>query len=112
MISRTGLPHLLEYVNSLNSELEQQGHRRISQIQTGMLMLVLLGMSLTQSLCWARIERISGGAIQDGTLSKWFYHGMKCWDYILRISSLVVIKRFCEFNSESEHLALRNNGER
>lgn len=94
MISRTGLPHLLEYVNSLNSELEQQGHRRISQIQTGMLMLVLLGMSLTQSLCWARIERISGGAIQDGTLSKWFYHGMKCWAYILRISSLVVIKRF------------------
>ena len=57
-------------------------------------MFVLMGMLLTQSLCWARLERGSGGRYQDGALSKMFYHGLKCWDYLLTASALIVMRRF------------------
>lgn len=94
MISVTALPHLFEYVNSLNNQLREDGHGAISRLQSSMLCFVLLGMLITQSLCWARLERGSGGTIRSGALSKWFYHGMKVWNYILKASTKVLMKRF------------------
>ncbi len=94
MIPQTPLPHIREYVSDLNAALGEQGHKPLSRIQSEFLMFVLLGMLLTQSLCWARLERASGGRYQDGTLSKMFYHGLKCWDYLLTASALIVMRRF------------------
>ena len=73
MIPKTPLPHIREYVSDLNAALREQGHKPLSRIQSEFLMFILLGMLLTQSLCWARLERISGGRYQDGALSKMFY---------------------------------------
>ena len=94
MIPQTPLPHIREYVSNLNAALREQGHKPLSRIQSEFLMFILLGMLLTQSLCWARLERVSGGRYQDGALSKMFYHGLKCWDYLLTASALIVIRRF------------------
>ncbi len=94
MIPQTPLPHIREYLSNLNAALREQGHKPLSRIQSEFLMFVLLGMLLTQSLCWARLERISGGGYQDGALSKMFYHGLKCWDYLLTASALIVMRRF------------------
>ena len=94
MIPKTPLPHIREYVSDLNAALREQGHKPLSRIQSEFLMFILLGMLLTQSLCWARLERISGGRYQDGALSKMFYHGLKCWDYLLAASALIVRRRF------------------
>jgi hypothetical protein len=94
MIPKTPLPHLLEYVDALNETLRVQGHKPLSRIQGSFLCFVLMGMLLTQSLCWARLERASGGRYQDGALCKMFYHGLKCWDYLLAASALIVMKRF------------------
>ncbi len=94
MIPSTPLPHILEYVETLNETLREKGHKPLSKIQRGFLWFVLMGMLLTQSLCWARLERASGGRYQDGALSKMFYHGLKCWDYLLTASALIVMRRF------------------
>ena len=94
MILQTPLPHIREYVSELNAALREQSHKPLSRIQSEFLMFVLLGMLLTQSLCWARLERVSGGRYQDGALSKMFYHGLKCWEYLLPASALIVMRRF------------------
>ena len=94
MIPSSPLPHMSEYVDALNETLREKGHKPLSKIQGGFLCFVLMGMLLTQSLCWARLERASGGRYQDGTLSKMFYHGLKCWDYLLTASALIVMRRF------------------
>ena len=94
MIPKTPLPHIREYVSDLNAALREQGHKPLTRIQSEFLMFVLLGMLITQSLCWARLERVSGGRYQDGTLSKMFYHGLKCWEYLLTASALIVMRRF------------------
>lgn len=94
MIPRTPLPHIIEYVDALNKTLREKGHKPLSRIQGSFLCFVLMGMLLTQSLCWARLERASGGRYQDGALCKMFYHGLKCWDYLLCASVLIVMKRF------------------
>jgi len=73
MITTTALPHLFEYVNSLNKQLREDGHGAMTRLQSGMLCFVLLGMLVTQSLCWARLERASGGAVRSGALSKWLH---------------------------------------
>ncbi len=94
MIPRTPLPHMIEYVDALNETLREKGHKPLSKIQSSFLCFVLMGMLLTQSLCWARLERASGGRYQDGTLSKMFYHGLKCWEHLLTASALIVMRRF------------------
>ncbi len=94
MIPKTPLPHIREYVSDLNAALREQGHKPLTRIQSEFLMFVLLGMLITQSLCWARLERVSGGRYQDGALSKMFYHGLKCWDCLLTASALIVMRRF------------------
>ena len=94
MIPKTPLPHIREYVSDLNAALRKEGHKPLTRIQSEFLMFVLMGMLLTQSLCWARLERGSGGRYQDGALSKMFYHGLKCWDYLLTASALIVMRRF------------------
>ncbi len=94
MIPSTPLPHVIEYVEALNETLREKGHKPLSKIQGGFLCFVLMGMLLTQSLCWARLERASGGRHQDGALSKMFYHGLKCWEHLLTASALIVIRRF------------------
>lgn len=94
MISTTGLPHLCAYVNSLNEQLKADGNGPMTRLQSGMLCFVLLGMLVTQSLCWARLERGSGGIVRSGALSKWLHHGMKVWNHILRTSNRVLIKRY------------------
>ena len=94
MIPRTPLPHMIEYVDALNETLREKGHKPLSKIQSSFLCFVLMEMLLTQSLCWARLERASGGRYQDGTLSKMFYHGLKCWEHLLTASALIVMRRF------------------
>ena len=94
MIPRTPLPHMIEYVEALNETLREKGHKPLSKIQGSFLCFVLMGMLLTQSLCWARLERASGGRYQDGALSKMFYHGLKCWEHLLTASALIVMRRF------------------
>ncbi len=94
MIPSTPLPHVIEYGEALNETLREKGHKPLSKIQGGFLCFVLMGMLLTQSLCWARLERASGGRYQDGALSKMFYHGLKCWEHLLMASALIVIRRF------------------
>ncbi len=94
MITKTALPHLCEYVNSLNNQLREDGHGAMTRLQSGMLCFVLLGMLVTQSLCWARLERASGGAVRSKALSKWLHHGMKVWDFILKASTKALMKKF------------------
>ena len=94
MIPRTALPHVVEYISVLNETLRGKGHKPLSKIQQNFWCFILMGMLLTQSLCWARLERASMGRYQDGTLGKMFYHGIKCWDYLLIVSALIVMRRF------------------
>ena len=94
MIPSTPLPLMIEYVDVLNEIHRGKGHKLLSKIQRSFLCFVLMGMLPTQSLCWARLERSSGGRHQDGALSKMFYHGLKCWDSLLAASALMVMRRF------------------
>lgn len=93
MVSETLPPFLTRYLSLLRESIAAQGER-LTRLQADTLGFILLGMMMTQSLCWARLERLSGGQRRDSTLCDMFYHGIDCWEVMLRASTRCVIERF------------------
>lgn len=62
MIIGEGLPFIKDYVGLLNDTIKQHSpDQKLSKIQCYWLSFVILGLIVTNSLCWFRFERFSCG---------------------------------------------------
>ncbi len=80
------LPFIKDFIVQLDEGL--QGHhpnRRLSRIQRGWLGFCLMGIILTNSICWARFERISLGRYKIAALSWMFRHAKLPWAGMLQV---------------------------
>lgn len=93
MINAKGLPFINEYVDSLNIILQAE-NKRLTYAQKCWMKFVLLGILVTNSVCWARLERFSIGYYSIGTISWMFKRGKICWGLLLKSSVTHIIDKY------------------
>jgi hypothetical protein len=82
-----GLPFIRDYVESINLAIKQQDpEKSLTRIQTCWLSFVILGLLVTNSLCWKRFEKFSIGRYSTAGLSWMFCRARIAWEAMLQAS--------------------------
>lgn len=96
MLISEPLPFVRAYLEALDEQLRRVGGERggLSRLQRHWLGFCLMGMMITESLCWARFERASAGGYSAGALTWMFRRAKLPWSGLLRMSLTVVLARY------------------
>lgn len=86
------IKNFIEEVNASLAEMDQ--NYALTRLQRSFLCVCLMGILLTNSICWSKIMRTSLGLSQIGALS-WMFRSSKIfWDYILIAGLKVILKKY------------------
>jgi hypothetical protein len=89
------LPFVEEYVEELNRVLEElKPGQGLSSLQRKWLKFCLMGIIVTNSVCWAKFERSSLGAYTVATLSWMFRQAKIPWESLLYLSVRVIVRKY------------------
>jgi len=89
------LPFVQEYVEELNRVLEElKPGQGLSSIQRKWLMFCLMGIVVTNSICWAKFERAGLGAYSVAALSWVFRHAKIPWEGLLYLSVRIIVRKY------------------
>ena len=89
------LPFIEDFIGELDNGLQaHQPNLKLSRIQRGWLGFCLMGIILTNSLCWAKFERISLGQYTVAPLSWMFRHAQLPWTKMLQIGVSLILKQY------------------
>ena len=92
---KTLLPFIKTYIDNIDQELKKTTNGlHLSMIQKIWLSFCLMGILLTNSICWAKFERMSLQSYKRQALSWMFRHTKLPWNKLLTISVKVILKRF------------------
>ncbi len=75
-------------------EKTQSGEHALSKIQQSWLVYCLMGIVLTNTVCWRAFERVGLGEYRVGALSWMFRKGKIAWDGLLRASVDLLLKKY------------------
>ena len=96
MLISEPLPFVTEFLEALDTALK--GHKPsapgLSRTQRGWLGFCLMGILITNSVCWAQFERASLGRYAVGALSWMFRHAKIPWERLLQGSVEVILSRY------------------
>lgn len=94
MLLSTPLPFVEDFINELDKGLKiYQPEMGLSRIQRGWLGFCLMGIILTNSVCWARFERASLGKYKLGALSWMFRKAKLPWEIMLQVGVAIVLRQ-------------------
>lgn len=89
------LPFIEDFVDDLDKGLRAlRPNGGLSAIQRNWLSFCLMGIILTNSICWARYERMSLGKYKVAALSWMFRKSKLPWALMLRIGVSMILKRY------------------
>jgi hypothetical protein len=95
MIIGSSLPFISEYISAVNESIKKLNpDKNLSRLQCCWLSFVILGLIVTNSLCWARYERFSIGKLKVGQISWMFRKAKIAWELLLQASTLHLIKAY------------------
>ncbi len=96
MIFIEPLPFVQSFVGMIDDSIKEHTGRPVglSRIQRVWLSFCLMGILLTNSVCWARFEKIGLGGYKVASLSWMFRHTKISWKFILQISVRVILKSY------------------
>jgi hypothetical protein len=95
MLMGESLPFVEEYVEELNRVLEElKPGQGLSSLQRKWLKFCLMGIIITNSVCWAKFERSSLGAYTVATLSWMFRQAKIPWGSLLYLSVRVIVGKY------------------
>lgn len=95
MIIGESLPFIQNYVEVLNEAIKSNSpNDSLTRIQRGWLSFVILGLLITNSLCWARFERFSCGNYAIASICWVFRKSKIAWDLLLRASVIKIIENY------------------
>ena len=89
---KSSLSFIKTYLEHIDKELETEG-KKLSQIQRMWLGFCLMGILLTNSVCWAEFERMSFKHYKRQALSWMFRHAKMPWERLLQVSVKIILKR-------------------
>jgi hypothetical protein len=94
-IGRTPMRFIQDYLAHLNEGLEVESPGKgLSALQILWIGFCLMGILLTNTICWAKFERMSFAAYTQQALSWMFRHSKLPWDKLLRISVGMILRKF------------------
>jgi DDE superfamily endonuclease len=89
------LPFVSDFIEELAKGLQAHApNQKLSKIQRGWLGFCLMGIILTNSVCWARFERMSLGRYKIAALSWMFRQSQIPWSLLLQLGVRVILKRY------------------
>jgi len=92
MLLNKPLPFVERFVDELDTGLRaHEPTKGLSSTQRKWLGFCLMGILLTNSLCWARFERASLGKYKQSALSWMFHHSQIAWILVLQVSVGLVL---------------------
>jgi hypothetical protein len=95
MFFRGALGFVNKFVEELSNGLSKhQPEARLSQPQRDWLAFCLMGILVTNSVCWARFERASLGEYQLAELSAMFRNSPISWDKLFHESIRVILRKY------------------
>lgn len=95
MIIDNSLPFIQEYVAALNEAIKSHSPgSSLTRIQRYWLSFVILGLLVTNTLCWARFERFSCGNYAIAGICWMFKKAKVAWDLLLYASVTKIIERY------------------
>jgi len=88
-------PFVTSFIEELNKSIEacKPGHG-LSKIQKGWLSFCIMGVIVTNSVCWAKFERAGMGRYSMAALCWVFGHAKIPWDLLLQSSVRVILAGF------------------
>ena len=95
MLMGEPLPFVQEYVEELNRVLEElKPGQGLSSLQRKWLKFCLMGIIVTNSVCWAKFERAGLGAYSVAALSWVFRHAKIPWESLLYYSVRIIVRKY------------------
>ena len=96
MIINDSLPFIKSYVSAINQVLlDKKGAKQsMSSIQCYWLSFVILGLLVTNSLCWSRFERFALKEYSASAICWMFKKAKITWELLLYASVLKIIESY------------------
>ncbi|WP_221897043.1 hypothetical protein [Bathymodiolus japonicus methanotrophic gill symbiont] len=95
MLMNAPATFIQSYIHDLNDALNQlKPGAALTRIQAAWLGTCLTGILLMNSVCWAKFERASLGDCKVAALSWVFRKASIPWDCLLRVSVVLILKRY------------------
>ncbi len=90
------LPFVSEFIEALNAGIQERkpGSPGLSRCQRWWLGICLMGIMITNTVCWARVERATLGQYSLAALSWMFRHAKLPWEWLLQLSVRVLLRRY------------------
>ena len=95
MVFSKAAPFVTSFIEELNKSIEAgKPGQGLSKIQKGWLSFCIMGVIVTNSVCWARFERAGLGGYSMAALCWVFRHAKIPWDLLLQSSVGVILNGF------------------
>jgi hypothetical protein len=95
MIFTQPLPFISEFVEELDRGIRECApHRKRSTVQRYWLRFCLMGILLSNPVCWAAFARVGLGGYSPAALSWMFRHGQWLWPVRLQVSIRLILRKY------------------
>lgn len=95
IITKDSAPFIQDYITSLNKILKYHSQGQdLSRLQSMWLQFVILGMLVTNSLCWSKFERFGLQEYGKSALCWMFRKASIFWEYLLQASIIQVLSSY------------------
>jgi len=94
MFIKYPLPFVRDFVDELNDALRIHTGHHLTRLQKTWLWFCLMGIVLTNTVCWAKFERASLGTYTISALS-WIFRKAKIpWNFLLSTSVILITEKY------------------
>ncbi len=95
MLIAKPLSFAVSYLDAISDAIQEiKPDKKLTQIQRYWLGFCIMGILITNSVCWARFERAGAGKYTVAALSWMFHHSGIPWDLLLHMSVRVILRRY------------------
>ncbi len=94
IIGKDTLPFIKQYIDGINEKIKAHNGAGLTRIQSIWLGFVLMGILVTNSLCFERFKKSACGDYKVAALSWMFRRAKIAWDLLLQASVMYIIESY------------------
>lgn len=95
MIFSSPLPFISNFIEELNQNMQKVNPKsKLSKAQKGWLNFCLMGILLSNQICWTRFEQVGLGGYKSAALSWMFRHSKILWPLLLHVSIMLILQKY------------------